>query len=350
MSLDSAIQLTLDRLSVGFPPAGGDRPTAVLREVSLTVVRGECLGLVGESGCGKSLTALAILGLLPAGARVLGGRIVFAGLGDLLELDAEERRLSRGRHVAMIFQEPMSALNPVLTIGFQIRESLRLHRGLAGRAARAASRELLNLVAMPDAERRLSSYPHELSGGQGQRAMIALALASEPELLLADEPTTALDVTVQAQILDLLSRLRGELGLTVLLITHDLGVVARTCERVAVMYAGQVVEEASAEKLFRQPAHPYTRALLEVVPSLSVGGLPGAGIPGRVPEFHDLPAGCTFHPRCPRVFAACREVVPPAEDLGAGHRARCLLYSGGSGSSAKAKPEATPAGAEAPGP
>lgn len=349
MSPDPANQLILERLSVGFPPPEGGRDSVpVLRELSLTLGRGDCLGLVGESGCGKSLTALAILGLLPAGARYLGGRILFDDLGDLLDLGEEQRRLSRGRRLAMIFQEPMSALNPVLTIGFQIRESLRLHRGLRGKAAREVSRELLELVAMPDAPRRLGAYPHELSGGQMQRAMIALALASEPDLLVADEPTTALDVTVQAQILELLSRLRRDLGLTVLLITHDLGVVAQFCERVAVMYAGQVVEEAPVDVLFSRPAHPYTQALLEVMPTLSLAeGSGGEGISGRVPEFHELPSGCSFHPRCPRAFAPCAERDPPVEDLGADQRARCFLYSEGPYSDGPDSDGKRPAEAEA---
>ncbi|HEX9731546.1 MAG TPA: ABC transporter ATP-binding protein [Thermoanaerobaculia bacterium] len=318
--------LALHALSVGFAD-GGAGVVPVLRDVSLRLRRGECLGLVGESGCGKSLTALAILGLLPPGGTYLAGRIELAGVGDLRTLPPRAWRRARGRRIAAVFQEPMSCLNPVLTIGFQIAEVLRLHRRLSRRAARRAARELLERVAMPDPEHRLKSYPHELSGGQQQRALIALALASEPELLLADEPTTALDVTVQAQILELLRSLRRELGLTMLLITHDLGVVAQCCERVAVMYAGQVVEEAPAATLFDSPAHPYTRALLAAVPRLSLGGdAPTRGIPGRVPELGALPDGCSFHPRCDRVFGPCRRHSPPLFELAPGQRARCFLH------------------------
>ncbi len=323
--------LAIENLSVGFPAGGSagrqvtGRGVTVLRRLCLEVRTGECLGLVGESGCGKSLTALAVLGLLPPGGRYLGGRVFFDGAGDLLALPADERRRSRGRGIAMIFQEPASALNPVLTIGFQIREVLRLHRALAGRAARRAALALLEQVAMPDPARRLESYPHELSGGQMQRAMIALALAAEPRLLLADEPTTALDVTVQAQILELLGQLRRELDLTVLLISHDLGVVAQCCDRLAVMYAGQIVEEAPVEALYSRPAHPYSQALLAAVPRVGESR-PDGGIPGRVPELGDRPEGCSFHPRCPAVFAPCRRQAPALEDLGDGQRARCFLH------------------------
>ena len=324
MPRETSNQLTLDALTVGFASTGGWVP--VLRDVCFDVRRGECLGLVGESGCGKSLTALAILGLLPEGARQLGGRILLEGPGDLAAMTAGERRRLRGRQIAMIFQEPMNALNPVLTIGFQIGESLSLHRGLSGRTRRRAALELLERVAMPDPERRLASYPHELSGGQRQRAMIALALASEPRLLLADEPTTALDVSVQAQILELLSRLRRELDLTVLLITHDLGVVAQCCQRVAVMYAGQVVEQAPVETLFREPAHPYTRALLDAVPRLSSRRSAVDGIPGQVPDFAALPEGCSFHPRCPRLLERCRAEPPATIALGPDRQACCHLH------------------------
>lgn len=321
--------LTLEHLSVGFISAGGP-PLTVLREVSFSLKRGECFGIVGESGCGKSLTALAILGLLPDGARVLGGRIHFDEVGDLLQLGARQRRLTRGSRVGMIFQDPMNAMNPLLTIGFQIRESLRLHRRLRGRQARRVALELLERVAMPDPESRLGSYAHELSGGQRQRAMIALALASEPELLLADEPTTALDVTVQAQILELLAELRRDLGLTVLLITHDLGVVAQDCDRVAVMYAGQVVEQALTSDLFQRPAHPYSRALISMIPRLSGETASGrfTSISGVVPEFSALPAGCSFAPRCSEALDDCSARRPSLVALSGRHRVRCWLHPG----------------------
>ncbi len=339
---EPGVLLAVEDLTVGFGSGGEVAPKGrehkVLRRVAFEVRRGEVLALVGESGCGKTLTALAVLGLLPAGARVLGGRIELAGDGDLLALGRRRRREIRGRRVAMIFQEPMSALNPVLSLGFQIGETLRLRRRLSRRAALGQARHLLEMVAMPDPGRRLRSYPHQLSGGQLQRAMIAMALAAEPDLLLADEPTTALDVTVQAQVIELLLELRRRLGLTVVLITHDLGVVAQCCDRVAVMYAGEVVEAAAAGDLFERPAHPYTRALLASVPRLDGDRTSFEGIPGRVPEPESLPAGCAFHPRCSEAFQECRRrrpelypvaVAPEGRQHGPGgtgrHAARCLL-------------------------
>ena len=302
--------LSVEGLRVAFDdPLGGD-PIPVLRGVTFEVRRGEVFALVGESGSGKSLTALALMGLLPAGALRRGGRIELAGAGELDALGKAERRALRGRRMAMIFQEPASALNPVLSIGFQIIEVLRLHRGLDRRAARHEATRLLERVAMPDAEARLGAYPHQLSGGQQQRAMIAMALAGEPDLLLADEPTTALDVTVQAQVLDLLLDLRRDLGLSVLLITHDLGVVAEWSDRVGVMYAGEVVEQAPVEPLFESPSHPYTRALLRALPRLGAG-LP-AGIPGRVPEPGRLGTGCAFAPRCGEALERCHDERPDA--------------------------------------
>jgi ABC-type dipeptide/oligopeptide/nickel transport system ATPase component len=250
--------LTVEGLTVELPAAGGW--AAVVRGVSFAVGRGEIVGLVGESGSGKTLTALALLRLLPPGAR-LRGRALLGG-EDLLALPERRLREVRGGRIAMVFQEPSAALDPVYSIGFQIAEAVLAHRPLARRAARAEAIRLLDLVGMPAAARRLDDYPHQLSGGQRQRAMIAVALAGGPELLLADEPTTALDVTLQAQVLDLLDRLRRELGLAVLLITHDLAVVAETCERVLVMHAGEVVEAAAVGELFHRPVHPYTRALL----------------------------------------------------------------------------------------
>lgn len=314
--------LRLKGVEVGM--AGGP---ALLRGIGFTARRGEMTALVGESGCGKSLTALTILGLLPPGLEVRGGRIELDGAGDLLALDAKGWRGIRGARIAMIFQDPTTALNPVLSIGFQIAEVLRRHHAVGRRAARRRAEELLERVAMPDARRRLASYPHELSGGQRQRAMIALALAADPVLLLADEPTTALDVTIQAQILELLDELRRDLGLAIVHITHDLGLVAQTADRVVVLYAGEVVEEAPVSSLFRAPGHPYTRALLCAVPVLTDGGASVEEIPGRIPEPGSLPAGCVYHPRCSEVMAACRKEIPASWPAGdAEQRARCFLY------------------------
>ncbi len=298
----------------------------VLEDVSFAIAPGETLGLVGESGCGKSVTALSIMRLLPEPpARIASGRIVFDGT-DLLDLDAERLRSIRGDRIAMIFQEPMTSLNPVFTIGDQIGESLIVHRGASRAAARAEAARLLDLVGIPAAASRLDRYPHELSGGQRQRAMIAIALACKPRLLIADEPTTALDVTVQAQILDLIARLRRELGMAVLLITHDLGVVAEFCDRVAVMYAGRIVEEAPATALFAAPGHRYTEALLRSMPAANAPGRDLPSIPGSVPPPAARGAGCVFAPRCGFATPRCRAELPP---LGAPpHRLRCWHPAG----------------------
>ncbi len=318
--------LTIENLTITFPIEGQAVP--VVRDVSFELDRGQFVGLVGESGCGKSVTALAILRLVPEPGRIEAGSIRLEGQ-DLLGLPAEAMRRVRGARIGIVFQEPMTSLNPVFTIGFQIGESLRVHRNLSRRAAREAAIGLLDRVAIPSARQRVDDYPHQLSGGQRQRAMIAMALACDPELLIADEPTTALDVTVQAQILELLDRLRGELGLTVLLITHDLAVVAETCERAVVMYAGEVVEESSVERLFEAPSHPYTRGLLGAVPRLGQpaprGQLPT--IPGRVPDAGSRPGGCAFHPRCSEVMEICSRRGPEIFQVGARHTARCFLYA-----------------------
>ncbi len=321
--------LSIQELTVAFPSGGGWVP--VVRRLSLEVGRGEFVGLVGESGSGKSITALATLGLVPPPGRVRAGRVLVEG-ADIAAFSEEELRRIRGAKVAMVFQEPSSALNPVFTIGFQIVEAIRVHKRIRRREARQEARRLLELVAMPDARQRLKDYPHQLSGGQKQRAMIAMALAAKPDLLIADEPTTALDVTIQAQILELLERLRGELGLAVLLITHDLAVVAETCERVVVMYAGEAVEEAPVERLFADPQHPYTRGLLAALPRLSTAGETRRTrlepIPGRVPAPAGLPAGCAFHPRCAEVFEPCSTRAPELIQVASDHTARCLLYGG----------------------
>nr|WP_245216887.1 ABC transporter ATP-binding protein [Neoroseomonas nitratireducens] len=293
-----------------------------LRGIDLAVAPGEAVGMVGESGCGKSVTWLAALGLLPARARI-GGRVAIGGQ-DLVGAPASVLERVRGGRIAMIFQDPASSLNPVHRIGRQVTEALALHRGMTGAAARAEARRLLDQVGIPDAARRLDVYPHELSGGQNQRVMIAIALAGQPELLVADEPTTALDVTIQAQILELLQSLRRETGMALVLISHDLGVVAEACERVAVMYAGRIVEEAPIARLFDTAAHPYTQGLLGALPPIDGPRRRLAAIPGGVPEPWAMPPGCAFAPRCPHRAAACDARIPDASALVEGHRAACI--------------------------
>jgi peptide/nickel transport system ATP-binding protein len=293
-----------------------------LRGIDLAVAPGEAVGLVGESGCGKSVTWLAALGLLPARAQV-GGSVRIDGT-ELIGAAAVTLDRVRGGRIAMIFQDPASSLNPVHRIGRQIMEALTLHRGITGRAAREEARRLLDQVGIPDAARRLDAYPHELSGGQNQRVMIAIALAGRPELLVADEPTTALDVTIQAQILDLLQQLRRDTGMALVLISHDLGVVADTCERVCVMYAGRIVEEAPTHRLFDAAAHPYTRGLIGALPPIDGPRRPLLAIPGSVPEPWAMPPGCAFAPRCALHVAACDAGLPPDVAVAQGHHAACL--------------------------
>jgi oligopeptide/dipeptide ABC transporter ATP-binding protein len=294
--------------------------------VSFHVDKGEVLGIVGESGCGKSVTSLSIMRLVPQPpGRILdGSSIRFRGT-DLLALSEKQMRGVRGNDIAMIFQEPMTSLNPVFPIGEQIAETLRLHRRLGKKDARQRAIELLDLVGIPDAQSRVDAYPHQLSGGQRQRVMIAIALSCEPELLVADEPTTALDVTIQAQILALLGELRQRLGMAVILITHDLGVVAEVCDRVVVMYAGQVVEEGPVDRIFREPHHPYTEGLLQAIPRLGSRVERLAVIPGTVPSPIDWPAGCRFHSRCPYGWELCVDQHPPLFEVQPGHAARCWL-------------------------
>ncbi|MBS7812059.1 ABC transporter ATP-binding protein [Roseococcus pinisoli] len=315
--MSDAPLLSIRDLTVEF----GGAPA--LRGISLDVHPGEAVGMVGESGCGKSVTWLAALGLLPRTARTRGSVTL---QGEEM-LGARPSRLDhlRGGRVAMIFQDPASSLNPVQRIGRQIAEALTLHQGMTGATARAEAKRLLDQVGMPDAQRRLDAYPHELSGGQNQRVMIAMALAGRPELLVADEPTTALDVTIQAQILDLLQALRRERNMALVLITHDLGVVAENCERVAVMYAGRIVEEAPVAQLFDAPAHPYTQGLLDALPPLYGERGPLAAIPGGVPEPWAMPPGCAFAPRCARARPTCTFQVPALTRLRGPHRAACLL-------------------------
>jgi oligopeptide transport system ATP-binding protein len=316
--------LSVENLSVTFRTERG--LVRAVDAASLHVHAGETLALVGESGSGKSVTALSILGLLGDNARIDGGRVLFEGR-DLLTLDGASLRAIRGDRISMIFQEPMSSLNPVLTIGKQVAEPIRLHRGRSWKEALDQAAELLNRVSIPDARERLSQYPHHFSGGMRQRVMIAMALACEPRLIIADEPTTALDVTVQAQILELLKNLTRETGAALILITHDLGVVARYARRVAVMYGGRIVETASAGALYAHPMHPYTQGLMASVPSLT--GTPGARlstIPGQPPDLAHLPPGCAFAPRCPHARAECRAAAPALEPVADEHWRACFGY------------------------
>ena len=292
-----------------------------VRGVSLSVDTGRTLGIVGESGCGKSVTCHSILRLTPANG-VMAGEILFGG-EDLATYNEDRLTKLRGREIAMIFQEPLSALNPVHTVGGQIAESLKLHRAMSAEAARAEALNLLERVGIPEAKRRLREYPHQLSGGMNQRAMIAMALACRPRLLIADEPTTALDVTIQAQILNLLRDLQREFGMALILITHDLGVVAEIADDVAVMYAGSVVEQASVDALFAHPMHPYTAGLLHAVPRIDATASTLAPIEGTVPSAIDIPPGCSFAPRCAQAQERCRRERPPLQRLGDGRALAC---------------------------
>jgi oligopeptide/dipeptide ABC transporter ATP-binding protein len=300
--------------------------------VDLTVGKGEILGLVGESGCGKSVTSMSVLRLIQNPGEIVGGSIRFHG-EDLLDLSEKEMRSIRGDRISMIFQQPVGSLNPVFTAGSQISEVYEIHEGLKKKEGNARAVEMLQKVGIPDAERRIKAYPHELSGGMAQRVMIAMALAAGPELLIADEPTTALDVTIQAQIIDLMREIRNDLGTSIIVITHDLGIVAEIADRVAVMYAGEIVEEADTKTLFADPKHPYTKGL--------IGSIPLAGdrrewldvIPGRVPNLIDLPGGCRFAPRCRAREEAgltmCTEQRPELTGVNDEHTVRCFLYQEG---------------------
>jgi oligopeptide/dipeptide ABC transporter ATP-binding protein len=313
--------LALRDLRVAFETDAG--PVPAVRGIDLTIRTGETLALVGESGCGKSVTALSIMRL--AGAAQVSGSIALEGR-ELQQLSEVELRGIRGGTIGMIFQEPMTSLNPVLRIRQQLEEVLVLHQKLDASAARAQALELLQRVGIPSPERRLAQYPHELSGGMKQRVMIAMAIACRPKLLIADEPTTALDVTIQAQIMELLRTLKSELDMAVLLITHDLGVVAHFAERVAVMYAGQIVEQGSVRDIFKRPAHPYTQALLGALPDPAAPSRRLEAIPGRVPSPRLLPAGCAFSPRCKHAFEPCASDPPPLLEIQGEHRAACWLH------------------------
>jgi len=297
--------------------------------VDIAIDEGDTLGIVGESGCGKTVMALSIMRLIPSPpGRIVSGNVFFGGV-DLLSLNAEEMRNIRGKDISMIFQEPMTSLNPVLRIGEQVSESIRLHQGLGRKEAVSRAIEMLRLVGMPSPERIIRNYPHQMSGGMRQRVMIAMALSCGPRLMLADEPTTALDVTIQAQILDLINRLKQDSGTSVVLITHDLGVIAEASQHVAVMYTGQIVEYAPVNELFSTPLHPYTRGLMESIPRID--DIPGQdgylkAIAGVVPSLYNLPNGCTFQDRCPYVMEICRENEPELKENSPGHKVHCWLY------------------------
>ncbi|MEZ5294198.1 MAG: ABC transporter ATP-binding protein [Vicinamibacterales bacterium] len=302
----------------------GGPPLVAVNDLSFEIRKGETLGLVGESGSGKSVTAFSLLRLVPPPGRITAGRIEFQGR-DLLALTEKEMCAVRGAGIGLVFQEPMAALNPVMRVGKQIGESLVVHGRSTAREARDRAVDLLRAVKIADPETRVDDYPHQLSGGMRQRVMLAVALACRPPLVIADEPTTALDVTVQAQILDLLREMKKAFDLSLLLITHDLGVIAEVADRVAVMYAGRIVEEGPVRAIFRQPAHPYTRGLLASMPSGRAGDRLVA-IEGAVPNLADLPPGCAFAPRCPSRLDACVRAVPPDVAVGDGHHARCVLH------------------------
>ncbi|MDR3091902.1 MAG: ABC transporter ATP-binding protein [Clostridiales bacterium] len=315
--------LEIENLKLSFlTPAGEVR---ALSGVSLNVGEGEVLGIVGESGSGKSVTSYAIMRLIPQNGRVMGGSVTFDGQ-DLLALTEREMRKIRGNHIGMIFQDPMTSLNPVYSVGNQIMETLKIHTELKGKAAKARAGELLELVGINDPYRRLKQYPHELSGGMRQRVMIAMALACEPKLLIADEPTTALDVTIQAQILELMGELRRKIGMSIILITHDLGIVAGMCDNIAVMYAGRIVELGGYNEIFYDSAHEYTKGLLRSLPDLNNEQRKLIPIEGAPIDLLNQPPGCPFAPRCEAAMNICVRAVPPSMELAAaGHRASCWL-------------------------
>ncbi|WP_406311386.1 ABC transporter ATP-binding protein [Streptosporangium sp. NBC_01639] len=312
--------LEVDGLAVEFDTPKG--PLRAVRGVSFQVNEGETLAIVGESGSGKSVTAQTLLGLVPLRARIAAGRVAIEGR-DVTELPEREWRSLRGERIAMIFQDPLSALNPSLTVGYQIAEMFRRHRGLSRRESRSRAVELMTQVGIPDAARRLDDHPHRFSGGMRQRVMIAMALALDPGLLIADEPTTALDVTVQAQILRLLRQRQRAGRLGMIIISHDLGVVARAADRVAVMYAGRIVETGTVAEVYERPAHPYTLGLMRAVPTLRDDGAPLEAIDGHPPDLAAPPTGCSFHPRCPFARDRCREVEPEPRELGPQRAAAC---------------------------
>lgn len=322
-----AMLLEVRNLSTHFETEYGT--VKAVDKVGIVVDEGDTLGIVGESGCGKTVLALSIMRLVPSPpGRIVSGNIFFGGV-DLLSLNAEEMRKIRGKEISMIFQEPMTSLNPVLRIGEQVSETIRLHQGLGRKEAMSRAVEMLRLVGMPSPERIIRNYPHQMSGGMRQRAMIAMALSCGPKLMLADEPTTALDVTIQSQILDLINKLKQDSGTSVILITHDLGVIAEVSQHVAIMYTGQIVEYAPVNDLFSTPLHPYTRGLMESIPRID--DVPGREeclktIAGVVPSLYNLPNGCTFQDRCPYVMDICRENEPVLKENSPRHNVHCWLY------------------------
>jgi len=307
-------------------------PEGVVRAVegvSFNISKGACLGVLGESGCGKSVTALSVMQLIPTPpGEIVSGSIEFES-HDLLKLSSNQMRSIRGKDISMIFQEPMTSLNPVYTVGNQIGETYRIHEGLSARQAKTKAIEMLNLVGIPSPQKRVEEYPHQLSGGMRQRVMIAMAMAFQPKLLIADEPTTALDVTIQAQILELMTELQEEMGMSIMMITHDLGLIAEISDQVLVMYAGQVVEQCSIDELFEHSLHPYSQGLLESIPKLGEkfihGKQPLREIAGQVPDLINLPQGCLFASRCPKVAKRCRENTPQLTKAASGHDVRCWL-------------------------
>lgn len=315
--------LEVDNLATHFRGKAG--VTKAVDGISFTVDRGEILGIVGESGSGKSVASLSIMRLVDQPGEIVDGSLKFEGR-DLLRLNREEMRELRGAKISMVFQEPGSSMNPVLTVGFQIMEAIRSHANVSRAEARERVIELMNMVGIPDPQRRINQYPHQFSGGMLQRLMIAMGLALSPSLIIADEPVTALDVTIQAQILDLLQDLRDRTNAAVLLITHDMGVVAEVCDRVIVMYLGTIVEEAPVTELFDDPKHPYTQGLLASIPRIDEKREWLDAIPGTIPNPTDVPPGCRFSNRCPHVMDVCRQVSPTLETVGDGHRTACHLY------------------------
>ncbi|EHL64422.1 ABC transporter ATP-binding protein [Cloacibacillus evryensis] len=315
----------IKNLNVSFSSFG--ETVSIVRDFSLAIGKGEIVGIVGESGCGKSMTALAVMRLIKSPPGIISGRVQLDGT-NLLDLSEAEMRAVRGNKISMIFQEPMTSLNPVFTVGEQLMEVFRFHQGMNKKEAREKSIEMLRMVNIALPEQRIDEYPHQLSGGMRQRVMIAMALSCNPMLLIADEPTTALDVTIQAQILTLMKKLGREFGTSIMLITHDLGVVSEVCSRAVIVYCGQIVEEASSEELFSRPLHPYTKGLLDSLPH------PGRGeklhvIPGTVPSPKNFPQGCVFNPRCGHATQRCVECLPELAEISPGHKVKCWLYDRG---------------------
>ncbi|WP_019414251.1 ABC transporter ATP-binding protein [Paenisporosarcina sp. TG20] len=315
--------LEVNNLVTEFRTAEGK--VQAVRGVSFSINKGETLCIVGESGCGKSITSLSVIGLLPSNGRIASGEVKYEGKA-IHNLPYEQMRKMRGTKISMIFQEPMTALNPVLTVGFQLREPLMLHKKISKKVATIQGIELLKQVGIPYPEKRMKQYSHELSGGMRQRVMIAMALACNPGLLIADEPTTALDVTIQAQILDLINELKEKLNMGVMMITHDMGVVAEVADRVMVMYAGKKVEEGTVTEIFNNPKHPYTIGLLNSVPNIDDPDFELEPIPGSLPSLHEQIQGCRFHPRCKFATDKCREIAPPEFSTKEGHIVSCWLH------------------------